>query len=474
MYNLLSSFTNTNGAAFPATAAVNSSGGGATDGTEFVKIMVDDIWGFFQALLNYTDDTPAGTSELTASQLLNSIQKITANSTELTTNTTHTVQDFDKYSMLILSSGCTVARLVGGTGANETNKVLVQNNNTVTVEVDFGAAVDQEEIILQPGQWIEFIYDSEATKFIFQRSNMQIIIAAAADYTIGDWVPSGSKILVSPNSSTQKGTITVLLPTMADNIGKWYEVEHKTGQGLIEVDGEGVETLNFKGEQITTCKIYSAGMGYTFKNNGSDWVMKGNNILNINWQNRNDWTDVILGNGVTYDNGSAASTKSTDWTGMVITEATSGFTGVVVEDTGGTGTTGILYVYELSNNFTFWSNDRVLTASNGETIDINEGTGSSKNIDYNLFHEFGINFIFPFIKPIMSTDKTIANTTIIGMQAHIEDSTNDGGIGILGVDTNSIKIQTASEGLRYVEVGGGTPILNTQDYYNNIILDFSC
>ena len=43
MKNFLSSFVNTDGVAFPNTKAVNSSGGGATDGTEFVKIMVDDI-----------------------------------------------------------------------------------------------------------------------------------------------------------------------------------------------------------------------------------------------------------------------------------------------------------------------------------------------------------------------------------------------------------------------------------------------
>lgn len=472
MYNFLSSFTNTNGVAFPGTAAVNSSGGGATDGTEFVKIMVDDIWGFFQSLLNYTDDTPAGTSEITSSQLLASIQKIVANSTELTSNTTHTVEDFDKYSMLILSAGCTVARLVGGTGADETNKCLVQNNNTVTVEIDFGAAVDQEEIIMQPGQWIEFVYDSESTKFIPQNSNLQIIIDTAADYTIADWVPSGTKILVSPNSSTQKGKITVTLPTMADNIGKWYEVAHKTGQGLIEVDGEGAETLNFKGEQLTTCKIYSAGMGYKFQNNGSDWTMNGSNSLKIGFQNRSDWTNVHMGNGVTYDNGSAASTKSVDWTGMVVTEATSGFTGVVVEDTGGAGTTGILYVYELSSGFTFWTNDRVLTASNGETIDVNEGTGSSKNVDYSLYHGSGI--YIKDVYPLILVASSASPTTSIRVNYICSTSATVLGDNYASIDNNEILAQTGTGGYAVLDSNGVLFPIDTEDYYNNIILDFSC
>lgn len=470
MYNFLASFTNQNGVAFPNTAGVNSSGGGATDGTEFVKIFVDDIWGFFQELLNYTDDTPNGTSEVGGSQLLSSIQKIVANTTELTTNTTHTVENFDKYSMLVLSSGCTVARLVGGTGADETNKCLVQNNNTVTVEIDFGASVDQEEIDLQPNQWIEFVYDSEATKFIPLSSNMQIIISVDDNYTISDWIPSGTKILVSCNQSGKEGLITVTLPTLADNIGKWYEVEHDSPQGLVMVDGEGAETLNFGGEQLTTCLIYSSGMGYKFKNNGTDWTMRGCNHMKKNMDNRADWSNVHIGNGVTYDNKSAA----VDLTGMVITEATSSFTGVVVEDTGGTGASGILYVYELSSGFTFWTNNRQLTASDGTTCDVDETSGSSKDQDYDFYHGFGVPLIKLKLQFVISTDGTDNNSWISTGSDVTTALTNCHGIQTDAIDTNSIRKQSGILGIFHVLNTGIAEIIDTEDYYNDIILDFSC
>lgn len=57
-------FTYTNGAAFPDNKAVNASGPTELDGTEFVKLMVDNfMFGRQQALLNYADITPNGLSE---------------------------------------------------------------------------------------------------------------------------------------------------------------------------------------------------------------------------------------------------------------------------------------------------------------------------------------------------------------------------------------------------------------------------
>jgi hypothetical protein len=44
MINYLAAFTNQDGNSFPDTASVNSSGPGTTDGTEFVKVFIDDIW----------------------------------------------------------------------------------------------------------------------------------------------------------------------------------------------------------------------------------------------------------------------------------------------------------------------------------------------------------------------------------------------------------------------------------------------
>lgn len=303
---------------------------------------------------------------------------------------------------------------------------------------------------------------------------IQNIISVNADYIIQDTIPSGTKILVSPNSSTQKGTITVTLPTMADNIGKWYDIEHKTGQGLIIIDGEGSETLRFKGTQILTAPVYSAGMGYRVFNNGVDWIMKGTNLLKCNWQNHQDYASSSIGNGVTYDNGSGTSTKNTDWTGMVITEATSGFTAVVVKDTGGTGTTGILYFYELSSNFTFFTDNRKLTASNGQTIDINETT-SSKDANYNFYHGFGVNQ--NLMRHIWYWNTTNSYTgSLSPLYLQTESGTyNVRGFGLAQVDTNTLNFYSSSSGFIYCKTDYSTSaVITATDSYINQTLDFSC
>ena len=77
MIDYLASFTNTNGSAFPDTLAINATGAGTGDGTEFVKLMVDDFWGARQALLDAAGLTPDSVTEAPdTSQLLESIRLI--------------------------------------------------------------------------------------------------------------------------------------------------------------------------------------------------------------------------------------------------------------------------------------------------------------------------------------------------------------------------------------------------------------
>jgi len=63
MIDYLASFTNTDGSAFPDTEAVNVTAPGSGDGTEFVAILVNDIWGRAQAIMNYAGLTPDGVTE---------------------------------------------------------------------------------------------------------------------------------------------------------------------------------------------------------------------------------------------------------------------------------------------------------------------------------------------------------------------------------------------------------------------------
>lgn len=76
MINYLASFVNTDGAAFPDTLAVNVTAPGAGDGTEFVALMVNDIWGRAQALLDYAGLVPDGVTEAPdTAQVLDAIGK---------------------------------------------------------------------------------------------------------------------------------------------------------------------------------------------------------------------------------------------------------------------------------------------------------------------------------------------------------------------------------------------------------------
>lgn len=70
-------FVNTNTVAFPDNEGVNATGPAATDGTEFVKVMVDNyMFGPQQALLNYAGLIPDGIPEADgASQELEAMQK---------------------------------------------------------------------------------------------------------------------------------------------------------------------------------------------------------------------------------------------------------------------------------------------------------------------------------------------------------------------------------------------------------------
>jgi hypothetical protein len=52
--------THNNGLPFPNTRAIDASGPTATDGTELVKEVIDDIWLEKQALLNFYNETPNG------------------------------------------------------------------------------------------------------------------------------------------------------------------------------------------------------------------------------------------------------------------------------------------------------------------------------------------------------------------------------------------------------------------------------
>lgn len=303
-------------------------------------------------------------------------------------------------------------------------------------------------------------------------STMRNKIIVTSDYSIPDSIPSGTTILVKTNTSTQYGIITITLPTLADNIGKWYEIKHdSTNDGLIIVDGEGSEKLRYKGIQIETNKIYSKGDSYKYYNNGVDWEMSGGTVIRTGLQNRSDWTSVTLGNAFDYDNKS----DGIDLTGMIISEATSLQTAVVVYDSGGTGTSGTLYVYNIDDSATstglgVWTNNRVITASDGTTCDVNEASGTSKNTNNNFCHSFGVNLLAYFPQLLISSSVNYNNSFY--RQPSTSNSDVSTGCAFRQVDSNNITVPTHIEGMQYISGPGSGSVLNTNDWYYELIIEF--
>jgi hypothetical protein len=63
--------------AFPDVTGKDASGGGATDGTPYIRQVIDDLWGFSQAIMDAASLTPDGVTEVhDASQRLEGIRRI--------------------------------------------------------------------------------------------------------------------------------------------------------------------------------------------------------------------------------------------------------------------------------------------------------------------------------------------------------------------------------------------------------------
>lgn len=302
------------------------------------------------------------------------------------------------------------------------------------------------------------------------RSRQIHTITKTADYTItanDDF----DELIASCNTGGNEGLRTITLLTGSESNGQKQTIRHGDNQGLIKVVTQGGNKIRFKNEEIDYVLLYMQGQYAEYCWNSIDSVYDITSyFINMpkNYDNRSDWTNVHMGNGVTYDNKSAA----VDLTGMVITEATSGFTGIVVEDTQGaaSGAGGILYVYALSTGFTFWTNNRQLTASDGTTCDVDEGSGSSKNIDYDLYHGFGIDIKKIIQKLIISTDGTENNSF---MMQHVSLASGNYGIAMYQTDTYQYTNQVASNGFTYpLDAGGTQGTVDTEDWYNNLILIF--
>jgi hypothetical protein len=111
--------------------------------------------------------------------------------------------------------------------------------------------------------------------------------AVTANYTILDW-----ENYRTYGVTTAAGAITLLLPTVADNIGKRVRmVKADAGAGTAILDGEGAEKIGTKGVQ-TTFTLYGQGDWVEVESNGVLWEVVGMGF------NELPYVPVITGFGV--------------------------------------------------------------------------------------------------------------------------------------------------------------------------------
>ena len=425
---------------------------------------------------------------------------------ESVTGTSHVISSTVRKRVLIadISSNCTLT--FPGTYGDGV-EIIVQNLSSSTANVIGLPSGD----ILYPGQEIVFIWDGSSFvkrtftnsiitgiaaptitpdfigQYFVDTSNKQLYFATGtssstdwentrdegvlvetktSDYTITT-SDINKMIVANPNTVSQYGLLTIELPLGSSTIiGRRYKVKHGSNQGLIKiiVNSGGSDKIIFKGNQINYVLLYAIGDTWDFIWDGTNWLVEGSTILKTNYRNRSDWTNVHIGNGVTYDTKSAA----VDLTGMVITESTSGYTAIVVYDSGGTGTSGVLYVYGLSSGFTYFTDGYTLTASDGTTALVNEASGISKNVDYNFYHGFGVNISEITPNWYFSTDGSENNS-------YLQVFTNrnpDYGSTLQQVSENIAKIQVGGNGIVYINDSGTAVVITTSDYYEKAQIEF--
>jgi hypothetical protein len=283
----------------------------------------------------------------------------------------------------------------------------------------------------------------------------------SADYN-GSLTDAYTHIYFNHSSSTK--LIQYNCPNCASSDGRLIILQNLAA-GVSYINGNGAN-IEFKGSSLSTVKLFNAGDKIGIRSDGSSWQIEFYHVEMItNFINRSDWGSVQMGAAFTYDNKSA----SVDLIGQHIT-LDSGNTAIVSYDSGGTGATGILYCYNWTGDGLGVNNEEGTCGSGGYTFDVDEGSGSSKDIDYVIYHELGITPEQMNIKYWISSDGTWANAAFL-LEASSAAATNRA-IGIIYEDDDSFSIIGEANGILWLP-GYTLYSIQSNDYYINIIWEIN-
>ncbi|KKK58223.1 hypothetical protein LCGC14_3046620, partial [marine sediment metagenome] len=178
------------------------------------------------------------------------------------------------------------------------------------------------------------------------------------------------------------------------------------------------------------------------------------------WINRSDWTNVHMGSAIVdYDNLSGTFTV-----GEVITEATSGNTGIITADTG-----SVLTLKDVTGTGVFIDGRELTGSDSGATADVNVST---KNTDENVVHGLNAPLSDLLVKVMISTDGTDANSFELvdtGFDTAMSANTTVG-LSILAVDNDNVRVQTAIQGFLRIKDDGTRETVGSSDYYYKIVV----
>ncbi|WP_300752238.1 hypothetical protein [uncultured Brachyspira sp.] len=156
-------FINTNGEEFPNTKAVDANSPGATNGTEIIADLLNDNWGFSQALLKTASISPNGEDESADnSQKLEAIMKLINSHIELNDDTGYQLKRYQRHLVIDINENVHNINLTAENNINYISNILIINNTDHNVYIQYGT----DFFILFEKSSTEFIYIDSKFKLI--------------------------------------------------------------------------------------------------------------------------------------------------------------------------------------------------------------------------------------------------------------------------------------------------------------------
>lgn len=336
-------------------------------------------------------------------------------------------------------------------GANQYRMAPTDSKRRHVVELHSG----------QAGHIISFDYYGFAS--VLDEDEVEIInkveydtYTTTANYTITD-IDGYRNILCSIQNV---GDITITLPTVSDNENRVIKIYKDHNNGKVIVDGKGAEQI----QDRTVEYLFSAWDYIVVRSDATQWVIESMySCINTGWISRSDWTNVHLGTiALDYDSSSGSFID-----GEVITGDTSSDSGIIHNSSSIT-----LTLRNIDNNssVTFINNEIITGTISSATALVNEGSGTAKNLDSNFYHGTGLDFNDFILDGVLSSETSMTGAYKIGTKEMILDGANNPyGIQEIEIDTNNIKMQTATNGFEILQDNGVNLTINNQDWYYKII-----